>query len=85
MSDRNTRKRIADANAKVRRLLNRVHELEQGSLPLRAEIQGLQQELRHMTAKHATAQRVATACQNAFDAIVSALHETRIASGKEPL
>lgn len=75
--------RLAIAHAELRNLRNRIHEVEQGHLPLRSQIQGLEQDLKRVTHRYEAAERRANACQRAFDAIVTALHELRVASGKE--
>lgn len=82
MARQTTRQRLIAANHELRAMRTRLYDAVRSDLPLRSEIQGLQQELKRMTSKHEAASRRADACQSAFDAIVTALHEIRIATGK---
>jgi predicted nucleic acid-binding Zn-ribbon protein len=75
---------VTNAHAELRKLRNQIHEIEQGHLPLLGKIQGLEVERDRLLRKLEDAERLASAYQNAFSALVEAVHESNrsLASGK---
>ncbi len=87
MANRTRRRspQVADAHEEIRRLKNRLHEIDLSHLPLRAEIQRLKTEAEARERKLERARRVATACRGAFLALVATIHALEgedIATGK---
>lgn len=76
-------KRLADALQECRRLRNQLHDRSQAQLPLRAEIQQLQNEAAVREAKLARAERTAESCRTALLALMEAM--SSIAAYGDPI
>jgi redox-regulated HSP33 family molecular chaperone len=75
---RKRRTPLADALERNRELANRIHQIEQGHLPLRAMIERLERDKALLAVKLVDAQRLAFASSRAVNALVSVLHERNL-------